>query len=281
MAEMAFTMSLIFSELWHSKWDDVTDSDQSIRHLVAINVTFFLLSTGIELERLIATPFPGYTIPGLVWGDVLFILWGDQKYRKGTHGPKLTLTARVPGSHISDPTILNFASVQPSAIDRDAARLMFLLALKVEALPESAMAFCDQDETAALLASDAAQVDSEGRRYVVFKAKESMAKEQVFAYPASPSTEAEANTSDPPPASPEKVAYTIGQYEIDVKNAMSGKWPITYSYHELRCIWYMGWTKDQVGFECFPKDDPNAQQMMDHTCALFRKGREKGASQNS
>jgi hypothetical protein len=267
MTDMATSMSLVFSGIWHTKFEDA--ADQSIRHLVATNVTLFLLTTGIELERLLAVPMGGYTIPGLVWGDVLFILWGDQKYRKGLHGPKLTLTARVPGRNNSAPTTLNFATISPTAVDRDTARLMFLLALKVEALPSSAMAFCDKDETAALLASSAARVDNQGRHYVVFKAKESMAKEQVFTYYTSPAKE---ETAQPPLASMEKVAYTIGRYELDLREAMLRKWPFTYDYQELRGIWHMGWTKDMVGFECFPKDDPNAQQMMDHTCILFRKG---------
>ncbi|PWN17836.1 hypothetical protein BCV69DRAFT_301850 [Microstroma glucosiphilum] len=271
IAEIAVSMSLVFSGIWHSEFEA---ADQSVRQLVATNVTLFLLTTGIEVERLLANMPTDYLRRGLVWGDLLFVLWGDKAYRIGKYGPKLTLTARVPSNDGAAPKLLTFASLHHTSLDRDTARLMFLLALKVNALPESAMDFVHRYKTASLLASDAAQVDAHGRRYVVFKAQASMAKEPVFAFHTASDTASAAGSSEKPLIVPTKQAYTLAQYELDLRTAMLRKWPFAYSSQELRQIWDMGATKFQPGFESFPLNDSDVQEMMDHTNLLLRKGSE-------
>lgn len=239
-------------------------TNQTVRKFAAVNATQMCLATGVDVKRLLADKASNYTRPGLRWGEVLFLFWGEQRFPSGRRSHvSVTLSVRVPGSDGTPSRLLNFASIDPEWTDRDIAKNLLLQALQADIMPKMCAAVMHPLLGSALLASNAAQIDAHGRRYVVLRPKASIAHEPVFAYETPPGN---ASKSDPSPV-PTKKAYTFKQYEADITSAMRRQWPVEVTYSDLMFVWGCRVVKD--GFECFPKGDLVARQMMDLTASLL------------
>ncbi|CAO1625101.1 unnamed protein product [Parajaminaea phylloscopi] len=163
------------------------------RRLSVLCVSLLVLATGIRIQRIltdnksvILERHPGnQALRYLKWGWVSFTFWGFEIGKDGKRELLLTATARAPpakGATLDDSLFksINQHTLAHEQLDRDAALLLFALALVSDVLPPFARHLADPTKAEELLVSSAAAQNARGQPYVKIVPTKDHHDEPVF-----------------------------------------------------------------------------------------------------